>query len=109
MQAHGVARRCLSLVEAAGKAERPYRVAEVRRPVLGRKRFDVKDDLPCLLVNSLALPKKSREIILDVKPFPSQDRKSTRLNSSHVRISYAVFCFKKKRQKHREGRPLEPA
>src|SRR3989442_3833934 len=25
-----------------------------------------------------------------------RDRKSTRLNSSHVRISYAVFCFKKK-------------
>src|SRR3989442_10481321 len=25
------------------------------------------------------------------------DRKSTRLNSSHVRISYAVFCFKKKK------------
>src|SRR5690554_98901 len=28
-----------------------------------------------------------------------QDRKSTRLNSSHVRISYAVFCLKKKIQK----------
>src|SRR6266699_5113852 len=27
---------------------------------------------------------------------PSGDRKSTRLNSSHVRISYAVFCLKKK-------------
>src|SRR5215813_1891456 len=27
------------------------------------------------------------------------DRKSTRLNSSHVRISYAVFCLKKKKQK----------
>src|SRR5690606_40737261 len=27
------------------------------------------------------------------------DRKSTRLNSSHVKISYAVFCLKKKRQK----------
>src|SRR5690349_23594779 len=26
-----------------------------------------------------------------------QDRKSTRLNSSHVEISYAVFCLKKKR------------
>src|SRR3989442_11901765 len=26
------------------------------------------------------------------------DRKSTRLNSSHVRISYAVFCLKKKRK-----------
>src|SRR3989442_11506498 len=28
-----------------------------------------------------------------------QDRKSTRLNSSHVRISYAVFCLKKKKHK----------
>ena len=27
------------------------------------------------------------------------DRKSTRLNSSHHRISYAVFCLKKKREK----------
>src|SRR3989442_10903095 len=29
------------------------------------------------------------------------DRKSTRLNSSHVRISYAVFCLKKKKQQSR--------
>src|SRR5690606_19668393 len=28
-----------------------------------------------------------------------QDRKSTRLNSSHVKISYAVFCLKKKKNK----------
>src|SRR3712207_7228025 len=28
------------------------------------------------------------------------DRKSTRLNSSHANISYAVFCLKKKKQKH---------
>src|SRR5690606_40258747 len=28
-----------------------------------------------------------------------EDRKSTRLNSSHVKISYAVFCLKKKKQK----------
>src|SRR5690349_20046315 len=28
-----------------------------------------------------------------------EDRKSTRLNSSHVEISYAVFCLKKKKQK----------
>src|SRR3989442_3092284 len=27
----------------------------------------------------------------------NKDRKSTRLNSSHVRISYAVFCLKKKK------------
>src|SRR2546422_4856230 len=30
---------------------------------------------------------------------PHQDRKSTRLNSSHGYISYAVFCFKKKKNK----------
>src|SRR5207302_9238115 len=29
------------------------------------------------------------------------DRKSTRLNSSHVKISYAVFCLKKKKKKKR--------
>src|SRR5690349_23055587 len=32
--------------------------------------------------------------------FPPQDRKSTRLNSSHVEISYAVFCLKKKKKKY---------
>src|SRR3712207_6878956 len=30
-------------------------------------------------------------------PFPGKDRKSTRLNSSHANISYAVFCLKKKK------------
>src|SRR5207302_11181786 len=30
-------------------------------------------------------------------PVLGQDRKSTRLNSSHVKISYAVFCLKKKK------------
>src|SRR4051812_49611391 len=29
---------------------------------------------------------------------PSRDRKSTRLNSSHMSISYAVFCLKKKKK-----------
>src|SRR3989442_11324280 len=36
-------------------------------------------------------PQKARE--------ERRDRKSTRLNSSHVRISYAVFCLKKKKNK----------
>src|SRR5438477_2870943 len=30
-----------------------------------------------------------------------EDRKSTRLNSSHMSISYAVFCLKKKNKKHK--------
>src|SRR3712207_8474999 len=31
-----------------------------------------------------------------------QDRKSTRLNSSHANISYAVFCLKKKKNKYKK-------
>src|SRR2546426_6109536 len=33
-----------------------------------------------------------------VKRFAEEDRKSTRLNSSHLVISYAVFCLKKKKK-----------
>src|SRR5439155_26403525 len=35
------------------------------------------------------------------RPPGAEDRKSTRLNSSHVAISYAVFCLKKKKKKLR--------
>src|SRR5690242_20826938 len=38
-------------------------------------------------------------VIRDVSP---KDRKSTRLNSSHMSISYAVFCLKKKKKNKRE-------
>src|SRR2546430_12924794 len=33
-------------------------------------------------------------------PVAMSDRKSTRLNSSHSQISYAVFCLKKKKKQH---------
>src|SRR5438034_2935776 len=36
---------------------------------------------------------------------PAEDRKSTRLNSSHTVISYAVFCLKKKKNKTTYCRP----
>src|SRR3989442_6735821 len=39
----------------------------------------------------------SRPIASGLRP-DQRDRKSTRLNSSHVRISYAVFCLKKKQK-----------
>src|SRR2546426_7692663 len=35
--------------------------------------------------------------IMDHQTFVDEDRKSTRLNSSHLVISYAVFCLKKKK------------
>src|SRR2546430_6975361 len=37
-----------------------------------------------------------------------RDRKSTRLNSSHSQISYAVFCLKKKKTTHRDASPTRP-
>src|SRR2546427_7668760 len=50
-----------------------------------------------------------RAVDLEPRPAPEQqlagerdgDRKSTRLNSSHSQISYAVFCLKKKKKKNR--------
>src|SRR5436305_9386493 len=38
-----------------------------------------------------------------------RDRKSTRLNSSHVRISYAVFCLKKKKKKNTQNKKKQKA
>src|SRR2546422_1519010 len=48
---------------------------------------------------------RNGEILIDNRPsfdvvfVPEEDRKSTRLNSSHGYISYAVFCLKKKKRK----------
>src|SRR5688572_32082044 len=44
---------------------------------------------------SAAAARLEREPLREVEP-PPVDRKSTRLNSSHSQISYAVFCLKKK-------------
>src|SRR5437763_8774954 len=46
-------------------------------------------------VNPLATPDDVANL-----DFEREDRKSTRLNSSHRCISYAVFCLKKKKKKH---------
>src|SRR5256885_7279517 len=45
---------------------------------------------------SSTFPCKHSKILL----YSSLDRKSTRLNSSHLVISYAVFCLKKKKNKY---------
>src|SRR5690554_7606416 len=44
-------------------------------------------------------PAKEEQAYIDAIQEDVRDRKSTRLNSSHVRISYAVFCLKKKKKK----------
>src|SRR3712207_7419257 len=43
-----------------------------------------------------ARPEEDRAAVV-VELRPAEDRKSTRLNSSHANISYAVFCLKKKK------------
>src|SRR5690554_7345661 len=49
-------------------------------------------------INEEALQPYLAEEIMPLEAV-ERDRKSTRLNSSHVRISYAVFCLKKKKKK----------
>src|SRR5690606_40845689 len=45
-----------------------------------------------------------RGMLADLEQLPIDlDRKSTRLNSSHVKISYAVFCLKKKTKKKKRS------
>src|SRR5690554_7732109 len=60
--------------------------------VLLQRIFDAREFLAGLLVLGF------HEDRLEYNSFENSDRKSTRLNSSHVRISYAVFCLKKKKQ-----------
>src|SRR6266496_4884430 len=40
--------------------------------------------------------------LVDAQLLRGEDRKSTRLNSSHVEISYAVFCLKKKKKRKKK-------
>src|SRR3989442_3383709 len=48
----------------------------------------------------LATPEQGRKVAAQLERlFLKPDRKSTRLNSSHVRISYAVFCLTKKNER----------
>src|SRR5688572_32576028 len=53
-----------------------------------------KYDLPQRRGDAFSDPRKAREVL--ARPH-QRDRKSTRLNSSHSQISYAVFCLKKKK------------
>ncbi len=58
--------------------------------------FDVKD----IVINTDDIQFKIED--KDFKSKFVKDRKSTRLNSSHVVISYAVFCLKKKKKKRKK-------
>src|SRR3712207_6869416 len=64
--------------------------------------FRSEPDEKSIVVENGRVPSVDREVALatdDLEPIAnvSEDRKSTRLNSSHANISYAVFCLKKKK------------
>src|SRR2546430_16386065 len=84
---------CLEVCGAAGcgffflMIRRPPRSTLFPYTTLFRSR-DI-EDVPDLLKRIQCLERRGRTINID--------RKSTRLNSSHSQISYAVFCLKKKK------------
>src|SRR3712207_8695578 len=85
-----------TLFRSAGRHAR-HAVADVRDRQLAEARDHVRPDCPsprqdpepCCHFTS-----PPRNIVAGL---PLLDRKSTRLNSSHANISYAVFCLKKKK------------
>src|SRR5690242_20982216 len=58
--------------------------------------------VPELISEAGLLAQLPEHALVQVAPQPghARDRKSTRLNSSHMSISYAVFCLKKKKKKY---------
>src|SRR3712207_7148866 len=75
-----------------------WSVARNRLPALGNceviplRRADIELTRPADLLGRVL------DHLLPLRD-PAEDRKSTRLNSSHANISYAVFCLKKKNSK----------
>src|SRR2546430_7520599 len=78
----------------------PDRIPAVLRPHVGKRlallKLDVQDGA------ALRDAMGGHEAVQNAAPY-YLDRKSTRLNSSHSQISYAVFCLKKKKQKNEIG------
>src|SRR3712207_7322401 len=71
-------------------ALREVQAAGAKHPGAGQVRLGLPSTPVVVVVGASALPV--------VRNVGHQDRKSTRLNSSHANISYAVFCLKKKKR-----------
>src|SRR5690554_7752730 len=67
------------------------------------KRLDEKGYVKFVPYKGVSLTKKGLDESIRMIRTHRIDRKSTRLNCSHVRISYAVFCLKKKKKKNKEN------
>src|SRR5688572_31577443 len=75
--------------------ERPYGAPLIiNSGVIVAKEIELKDPFENM----------GAQVVREVSSRTSEDRKSTRLNSSHSQISYAVFCLKKKTPSSYESR-----
>src|SRR5690242_20828195 len=82
------------------------------RSVFGGSKWDQNDTQmmdPRAVAEHLAAfamdnPELGRAWLFEVLRSSRPDRKSTRLNSSHMSISYAVFCLKKKKKKKKQNK-----
>src|ERR1035438_10204029 len=66
------------------------------RRMRGMRTVGVLRELPDEKIVEIGVP---MGVVAAILPTTNPDRKSTRLNSSHLGISYAVFCLKKKKKK----------
>src|SRR5437667_1316811 len=69
------------------------------------RRFEIDPDTGTYVEQAFADIRRRREAELS----GAEDRKSTRLNSSHITISYAVFCLKKKKHQTATAVRRQPA
>src|SRR3989475_3473944 len=75
---------------------------KVCQPVAPSTMAACSSSLPCACISGIssrAMKGKVTKMVASTMPGTAKDRKSTRLNSSHSQISYAVFCLKKKKKK----------
>src|SRR3712207_7267187 len=78
---------------------RPPRSTLFPYTTLFRSDFIVKESTLPSIQTVLCCSPNSLKAFLNSEKLLEADRKSTRLNSSHANISYAVFCLKKKKKR----------
>src|SRR5690554_6384180 len=83
-------------VESPSQMPEVGAIEEIREPIVTVSLFMPQDYVGPVM--SLCNAKRGIQTNMVYHGRQVQDRKSTRLNSSHVRISYAVFCLKKKKK-----------
>ena len=85
--------------------EGPYKIIRINSNYIHNNEqykfdlFKIRNITAQVKKKTLSFKMNVLNIFLDINDDIKLDRKSTRLNSSHVSISYAVFCLKKKKKK----------